>query len=711
MAHFGEVSIVATALLTLIAVWLGLFRKDAKSDDALRRIILAAATMGTVAGAVLVFLLVTHDYRVAYVRMYAARSMTLGYLVTALWGGQQGSLMFWAMLQSWCMAAVAYWFREKDERLIRVALGILGGIAVFFWLLVLTQSNPFKLNGEDPLTSSGLNPLLRNPYMVFHPPTLFLGFAGFSIPFAIGLAAMVRGRSDSEWLVPLRPFVLVAFAFLSVGNILGMVWAYEELGWGGYWGWDPVENASLMPWFTGTALVHAMMAQRRWGIMKRWTLSLIVVTWLLTIFGTFLTRSGIIQSVHAFSDATEGPYLLGIIGLVLVAFIILMIGRYKSLHPDMKVELWSRQWMFELSNWLFTAALLFVGLTTLWPLFHGLLEGEQAMVPPAFFNKWMVPIGLTLFATVGACTLLPGSKALRRPEIRRTVLSQAIVISILSAGAGLLVGIHPNLGGAMSVAPAISVGLIVFVMLSLFIQMRKSYLAGSRTRLGGQTVHLAMVLMYIGFTGAGFVTEKKANVGMGEFMYLDDVKITFLGLRSDVNYEREALFADLEVVESTGAVTLVSPARYLYHSHPKQPTSEVNILMGVKRDLFFILGETEAQTGRAVIKVLSNPLVIWIWLGGVLLVFGALLAMSRAGLRDVLQMKPAMRQRLFPLGVGAIAVAAVLLPGYLWLGVPGAIAFFGVLGLLTAFGLLMYAVVKKTTIGDGNTIEHADDGN
>ncbi|MBN2714980.1 MAG: heme lyase CcmF/NrfE family subunit [Deltaproteobacteria bacterium] len=691
----GEMLIAATVVMTLVAALVSIINNDSKQLATVKSLFLAGALTGTVAAAALVFMLVTHDYRVEYVRAYADRTMSLGYLVTALWGGHQGSLLFWAMLQSWFAAAMAYWYAEKDIRVLRVALSIMGGIAIFFWLLVLTQSNPFSQSGDDPQTSFGMNPLLRNPYMVFHPPTLFIGFAGVSVPLAAGLAVLIRGRSDNDWLQPLRPWALFAFIFLSIGNILGMVWAYEELGWGGYWGWDPVENASLLPWFTATALLHSMMAQRRWGILKRWNLSLIVVTFMLTIFGTFLTRSGIIQSVHAFADATEGPYLLGMIGLVLAAFLYLIILRFGVLSPENTYEMWSRQWMFELANWLFSAAVLFVGVATMWPFFLGVFKGEQATMTPAFFNTWMVPIGLAIFATIGACSVIPVKSGENAARARRSTLIQVAVLFAVALGAGLQVGSRSELGGMMAYAPAISVMLIVFVVGVLLLQMRRSYLSRNTTQLGGQLVHLSMAVMYVGFTGAGFVSEKTANVGPGEFMYMEDVKVTFLGMRTDANFEREAVFADLEVIYPSGRVEVVSPARYLYHSHPKQPTSEVNIRTHADRDLFFILGETDFRQGRAVIKVLSNPLVVWIWIGGIWLVIGALIAMSRGRFRELIEMKPALRRRLIPLGVGTVGTVGVLSLGVLWKGAPGAVALLGAFWLAAAFGLLANGVLGR----------------
>ena len=693
MAQLGEWIIAATVVITLVAALLSIWKNDDTFLDACKKLYLAAALMGTVAAMVLVFLLVTHDYRVEYVRLYADRTMSMGYLVTALWGGHQGSLMFWAVLQSWFAAAMAYWYSEKDRQVLQTALGIMGAMAIFFWLLVLTRSNPFVLNGKDSLAGFGLNPLLRNPYMVFHPPTLFIGFAGVSVPLAVALAVMIRNRADNDWLVALRPWVLFSFIFLSVGNILGMVWAYEELGWGGYWGWDPVENASLMPWFTATALVHSMVAQRRWGILKRWNLSLMVVTFLLTIFGTFLTRSGIIQSVHAFADATEGPYLLGVIGLILGVFIYLLARRFKSLAPENTYELWSTQWMFEVVNILFTVSVLFVGITTMWPFFVGIVKGAQAAVPPAFFNTWMVPIGLTIFATIGLCSLLPANLTHLDSRQKSVLLLQTGIPGGLALVTGVLVGPEHTLGGAMAFAPPISAALIVFVAGVTLIQLRRSYLSGNTVRLGGQLVHLAMVIMFVGFTGAGFVTEKKANVGAGEFMYLDDVKITFLGLRTEANFEREAVFADLEVSYPDGHVEVVSPARFLYRSHPNQPTSEVNIRTSAARDLFFILGETDFREGRAVVKILSNPLVIWIWIGGLWLVIGALIAMSTGGLRGLLEMPPAVRRRLVPLGIGTSVMLVVLGVGVFWKGAPGGVALLGALGIVGSFALLVRAVI------------------
>ncbi|MBN2343705.1 MAG: heme lyase CcmF/NrfE family subunit [Deltaproteobacteria bacterium] len=696
MAQFGELSIIATAVITLAASILCLWKKEDRYVDAARRLFASAALMGTVAAIVLVFLLVTHDYRVTYVRGYADRTMSLGFLVTALWGGQQGSLMFWAVLQSWFAAAMAFWLHTKDRDVFRTSMGVMGAIAIFFWLLVLTQSNPFTLNGEDPLTSFGMNPLLRNPYMVFHPPTLFIGFAGFSVPLSVAIGVLATGKIESDWLSALRPWVLFAFIFLSIGNILGMVWAYEELGWGGYWGWDPVENASLMPWFTATALVHSMMAERRWGIFRRWNLSLIVVTYLLTLFGTFLTRSGVIQSVHAFSEATEGPYLLGAIIAVLVGYIYLLSIRFKALAPNQTYDTWSKQWMFEVTNWLFVVSVLFVGIATMWPLFVEVFKNEKATVTPAFFNKWMVPIGLTLFATIGACTLLPGGKSSLSGERKKQLLMQVGALTGLAVVSGWLVGQRPSLGGAMSVAPAIAAGLAVFVAGALLIQIRKSYLGGNIVRLGGQLVHLSVVLMYIGFTGGGLVSERQANMGRGEFMYIDDAKVTFMGLRTDVNHEREAVFADLEVAYKDGHVQVVSPARYLYHSHPKQPTSEVTILTNPARDHFFILGETEFRKNRAVIKVLVNPLVFWIWVGGVLLVIGTLLAMRKGGLRELLEMNRTLRRQIVPLGIGMVVGGGVLSVGILWHGVSGGVVFLGALALVVAFWMAARSVMPPS---------------
>jgi len=614
---------------------------DRRFFEAGRNLLYAAAATSAAAALALVFLLVTHDYRVEYVRDYADRSMPLGYLITALWGGQAGSLAFWAMLQTWFTAAAAAWIGRRDLQPAPVALGFLSALQVFFLLLVLYHSDPFEPLGTLATRGVGLNPLLRNAYMAFHPPTLFIGFVGFSVPMAFALAALVQGGLDGDWLEAQRPWILFSWIFLTVGNVLGMVWAYEELGWGGYWGWDPVENASLMPWFTATALVHSAMAERRRGALRRWNIILILLTFELIVFGTFLTRSGVIQSVHAFAGSAVGPYLLGLIAITGTVTLGLVFYRFGALAPRKPLRgVLSREGLTLVGNWLFLLATVFVWIATMMPLLTDLFRGEKVTLTPEFFNRWMVPVGLLVLALLGLCSAIAW-RGLRAGELFGRIAAPLLAGVTAGCITVLAGGVAPGHSGPMALAPAISVGLLALLAVAILAELRRIVLARHRQdnpagqlgrRVGAQLVHLAMVFLFVGFTGAAFTEEDQAALAPGDHLAVAGYRIGMIGLRGDSDVERDAVFADLDVRGPDGPLGVLSPARYTYHTHPNQPTSEVVIRSSLARDVFLILGEASGSTGRAVIRVVINPLVLWIWIGGVLLVVGTLIALLRFGL-------------------------------------------------------------------------------
>ncbi|MCP4674666.1 MAG: heme lyase CcmF/NrfE family subunit [Deltaproteobacteria bacterium] len=621
-----------------------------------RKLLHAAAAASAATLLILVFLLVSHDYRVAYVRDYADRTMSLGYLVMAIWGGQQGSLLLWAVLQSWFTSAVAGLSGEQSRPLLPVALGFLAMLQVFFFGLVLFQSNPFESLGTVAAHGIGLNPLLRNPYMAVHPPTLYLGFVGFSVPTAFAISALIEGRAHENWLAPLRPWTLFAWIFLSVGNLLGMVWAYQELGWGGYWGWDPVENASFMPWLTGTALVHTAMIMKVRKTFRLWSLILTALTFLLIIFGTFLTRSGIIASVHAFAGATTGPYLLNLIVIITLLFTCLMIWRrHYFISPESSSSILSAESVFFIANCVFVLAALFVWFATMAPLFSEIFTGDKVAVTPEFFNRWMVPIGLIILVLIALCTIV-GWRTLPMKKFGRRALIPVIVGAIAALAAYALDTVAPNAVGLAAAFPIISVGLIACVttgvlreLLKILIRPRKStgHSTAGRRRLGGQLVHLAMAVLFVGFTGSAFTVEQSASLSTGKTMQVGDYTLQLLGLREDNNYERSALLADLDVRRSTDAIGVLSPARHVYHSHAGQPTSEVVIRTGLFEDLFLILGEGNPVQGWAVIRAVVNPMVVWIWVGGLILVIGTLITMIPAGWTGALSSMANQERRRF----------------------------------------------------------------
>ncbi len=697
MGSFGQLVVCVASVLSAAGGCLALIGASRPAAlAASRKMFHAAAAAATAALLILLFLLLAHDYRIAYVREYADRTMSAGYLLMAVWGGQQGSLLLWAVLQAWFTSAAAGLAVKRDRALAPIALAFLATLQLFFFLLVLYHSNPFEALGTIAKSGIGMNPLLRNPYMAVHPPTLYLGFVGFSVPMAFGLAALVEGRLRGGWLKNQRGWILFAWIFLSVGNILGMVWAYEELGWGGYWGWDPVENASFMPWLTGTALLHSVMIVDRRKMFRLFSLILIALTFILVIFGTFLTRSGVIESVHAFAGATTGPYLLGLIVCTTVTFVGLLLWRRKELSGTKPIESpLSPEGIFFIANWAFILAAAFVWFATMAPLFAEVFKGEKIAVTPEFFNQWMVPLGIIILALIGLCSIV-GWRSGSSEKIGRRAVWPTIV-GIIAAILAALAGGADNTGSGVRAAfPIIAVGSIALVATGLMREIalivaraaRRPTPGGARRRrLGGQLVHLSVALLFVGFTGSAFTEEKSANLFPGKTMRVGEYSLQFLGLREDNNYERHALLADLEVRKSNEPLGVLSPARHNYHSHPGRPTSEVVIRTGLTEDLFLILGEGDPSRGFAIIRAVVNPMIVWIWIGGILLVVGTLIALIPAGWFRAAQSGSTHRLWktlgvvLFVSAIGVsvgslrdLATAVVVLAG---LGLAGALILFG----------------------------------
>jgi cytochrome c-type biogenesis protein CcmF len=710
MALFGEIMLSVAAVLSAagLALCLGT-TPTGRRFAAGRAALYAAAAAGAVALTALVFLLVVRDYRVAYVRDYADETMSLGYLIAALWGGQQGSLALWAVLQTWFTAAAAATIGRRSQPGGALALALLAALQAFFLLVVLFECDPFAPLGTAAASGIGLNPLLRNAYMVFHPPTLFVGFVGFSVPLAHAIASLVEGDGDG-WLAGQRPWILFAWIFLTAGNALGMLWAYEELGWGGYWGWDPVENASLMPWLTGTALVHSALAEERLGALRRWNVVLVALTFTLIVFGTFLTRSGVIESVHAFAGATVGPYLLGLIAVVAVGTAGLATTRFGALRRRKPREASPlRLGLLHANNWLFLAATAFVAIATTMPLLSAAITGDKVTMTPAFYNTWMVPIGLGVLGLLGLCAAVGwavdarGRKALRR-------LGPAIGIGAAAAAiAGVALGARVELGPLMRFAPAISVGLLAFAGAVLAAALRRtvvdSRMAGrsparGRRKLGAQIVHVAVALLFVGFLGSAFSEENQGLLRPGEGLVVAGYRLDFMGLRGERDVAREAVIADLDVRGPGGAVGVMSPARHTYHSHPDQPTSEVAIDRGFGGDLFLILGETDEEGDAAVIRAVVNPLVAWIWIGAALLVLGGVVALMRpAWFADLVEMRQEVRERLAaPVLAVAACVCAVAGAGAIW-DVATAVAAVG--GLALAVALYHVASALRSLLEPG----------
>lgn len=636
----------------------------------------AFATSGLVLFSVLLltYAFVTHDFRIRYVSHYSDRSMPTVYLITSLWGGQDGSLLWWSLLLAAYTAGCVAWLKGRYRPLQPYIIATLMVIISFFMVLMLFAANPFEASiaGARP-DGDGLNPLLQNYWMIIHPPALYTGFVGCSVPFAFGVAALVTGRLDSEWIIAVRKWMLFAFLFLSIGNVLGMAWAYEELGWGGFWAWDPVENAACLPWFTASAFVHSTMIQERRNMLKVWNVFLICLTFTLTIFGTFLTRAGIITSVHSFAQSDIGRYFLWFIGLVVAVSVGLTIWRLPLLRGKAQIEsVASREAMFVVNNWALLGGMSFIFCATMYPKLSE-LWGENTTVGPAFFNRWMGPIGLTIFLLMGLAPLFGWRKtsddALKkaaRAPVGAAVLTMALHLALgKQFGYAAIVEKDPMFPGAIgtllqkiaSAAPLITIALVAFnvaVIVQEFArgvaarqrsaEQRKEHegtltalfrlVDKSRRRYGGYIVHLGICCMFVGFVGTAWNIDQENSLAPGETAKIGRFELTYLGSRmcpgnpacskaEQADLSKRMIFADLDVKRDGVSLGRVSPAKFIYHKSPDGPTTEVAMMRSPREDLYTIVGTVNPETKRATFKFHVNPFVSWVWIGLLVLITGA----------------------------------------------------------------------------------------
>jgi cytochrome c-type biogenesis protein CcmF len=634
----------------------------------------AYATAGLIALGVLVlaYAFVTHDFRVRYVTRYSDRSMPMAYLVAALWGGQDGSLLWWSFLLAGYTSACVFWLKGKYRQLQPYVIATLMVIMSFFAILMLFAANPFEANlAGAKLDGEGLNPLLQNYWMAIHPPCLYMGFVGCSVPFSFAIAALVTGRLDNEWIVAVRKWMLFAWLFLSIGNALGMAWAYEELGWGGYWAWDPVENAACLPWFGASAYVHSTMIQERRNMLKIWNVFLIAVTFLLTIFGTFLTRAGLISSVHAFAQSDIGIFFVWFMVFVAAFTIGLIMWRLPQLRSRGQIEaVLSREAAFVVNNWLLLGIATFILLATIFPRISEWLWHETVTVGPPFFNRWMAPLGLTLLFLMGVGPLFGWRKTSGVSLKRAFAFPSAVAAAtlVLHAAFGRALGFpalvpndafYPGIAGLVlqkvgSAAPALTVLLAAFnfsvvgqefyrgVAARRLKHAEESVLVAlgrvidkSRRRYGGYIVHLGIGLMFIGFTGRAWGVEHEVSLSPGDQHDIAGYTMTYRGPRMEVDPAKRMIFADVDVERDGRSLGRLSPARFIY-TKAGQPTTEVSIRRGLRDDLYLVVGMIDPQSKRATLRFHVNPLVSWVWIGVLLLISGACVSLwPEVRLREV----------------------------------------------------------------------------
>jgi cytochrome c-type biogenesis protein CcmF len=592
-----------------------------------------------VATGILEHALITGNYSIRYVQRVATTQQPLAYKIAAYWGGLDGSIMFWVFLLGLFGAAAVYINRERYRELIPYVVSVIAATEMFFILLMIVHNNPFStFLTTPPADGVGMSPLLENFYMAIHPPSLYLGFVSMTIPFAFGIAALITGHLDDSWLRAVRRWTMVGWMFLSIGLGLGMLWAYEELGWGGYWGWDPVENAALLPWFTATAFLHSLMVQERRGMLRVWNVTLVILTFFLTIFGTFMTRSGVVQSVHAFGEDRELAMLFTIFMVALLVFSFgLVIYRLPLLRARNELDSWaSREAAFLANNWILVFSAFFVLFATMYPTLSEALRGERLTVGPPFFNKWMLPVGLVLLLLTGIGPLLAWRKSTLENMAQQflwPVLAAVVTcVAVYAAGfrvwssmicfalcAWVLVTIVQEFVRGAGVRRQTTGTDLFTAFVGLF--------GRSRRRYAGYIVHLGIVLMFFGFAGEGFKLEQDMNLTVGQQATVGRFTVRHDALRVTADAQKQMVTGHVTVTAEGKALGTMLPAKWFFEKRPEEPTTEVAIRRAIGQDLYIVLAGFDVADQSALYKVTVNPLVNWVWLGLGLMVVGCIIAM------------------------------------------------------------------------------------
>ena len=582
------------------------------------------------ASAALVQAFVGDDFGVVFVWENSSSDLPLFYKVSAFWGGMDGSLLFWEVVLAGMSALVAYLYQRTNREVIPYVIVTLNIIHVFLLLLLVTYSNPLATQLPVPLEGRGLNPLLQHPAMVYHPPMLYLGYIGFSIPFAFAMGSLVRGKLDNEWVVTTRRWTLFAWYFLTMGQMLGGQWAYEELGWGGYWAWDPVENAAFMPWLTGTAFLHSVMLQEKRNMMKVWNMVLIIVTFSLSILGTFIVRSGVLNSVHAFAQSEVGPAFLIFIALAMVVAFTLLFKRIKLLESRHTAEnLISKESSFLLNNLLFVGIAFTVFLGTVFPLLAEAIRGTKLSVQGPFFNTIAAPLGIALLALIGVCTLI----AWRHSSWRSLVRNFRIPLGGALVAVGFAFAMGVTHGGALAVfAAAAFTATVLTLDFSKAVIVRKHQgdyawpeaalqtVMRNQQRYGGMVLHWGVVFVFIGLAGNYFSREYNLTIPQGRTATAGEYQLLFKGFKSYQENNAQLRAAEIELYRDGELLETLLPAQSKYPTSA-EPLTEVAIRRTIAHD-FYLAMASENEDGSVTLRVLINPLVVWAWMGFPLFTLG-----------------------------------------------------------------------------------------
>jgi cytochrome c-type biogenesis protein CcmF len=640
IVYFSDLGTIALilaigfAVYTIVVAVLGATRAMPQLIVSAKRSSLVVTGCLLLASSALVVSFLVHDFGVRYVAQQSSLSMPWYFTTAAFYGGQEGSLLYWALMLSVFSAIFIFTAKRAPAALVPYVMATLMGIETFFLIVLVTVSSPFTRVAAPPADGNGLNPLLMDPGMLIHPPMLLMGYMSFSVPFAFAVAAMLSGRLNSEWLRSIRRWTLAAWSIQTVGLLLGAWWAYHVLGWGGYWGWDPVENAALLPWLTATAFLHSTMVQERRGMLKVWNLCLVIASFALSIFGTFEVRSGIISSVHSFAYSAIGSYFLVFLVIVIAFSLGLFVFRLPKLRPEQEFDsVVSREGVFLLNNLLLVGIAFATLWGTLFPLISAAFRRQTMTVGPPFYNQVAGPLFAVLILAMGVGPLLAWRRT--SPNALWRNLSVPLVLAALCAVILPILGITDvaaNIGFTVCAFTAAA------ILYELWRGARVRHAHGEaypvavymlfkryRQRYGGYVVHLGLVLLAVGVIGSQFFqVQREVTLKAGQETSIADYRLLYIGNIDAKRTGQESVYSQIEIWHNGQLQRYIYPGRTFYRNFDNQPASQISITTFGLTDLYVVLSDWNGA-GQATIRMFINPLVSLIWYGGLLMLLGGIL--------------------------------------------------------------------------------------
>lgn len=639
MYLIGNITIylgIIIAAYALIANMIGIKKHNQKWLESARGAVLSLVFISLLASFLLLYFLGTSQFQFEYVASYTSLNLPMVYKLTAFWAGNAGSLLLWAVLL--CLyTGILVFSKEKRNPMMPYVSSILLLNILFFFTVMAFGGNPFAMTETIPADGKGLNPMLQHPGMILHPVTLYLGYVGLAVPFAFAIGALILRRMDAEWIKLTRRWTITAWLFLTLGNIIGGWWAYLELGWGGYWAWDPVENASFLPWLTVSAFLHSVMIQERKGMLKTWNISLIILSYILTLFGTFLVRSGVLTSVHAFGSGPLGTYFLIFMAFMMLFSIYIVMTRYQLIKKEsIPIESYfSKESSFLLNNLILVTGAFAVFWGSMYPLISETVTGTKINVGAPYFDAVMAPILLILILLMAVCPLIAWQKATVERFIKNAIwpLSAGIVTAIIL----IILGIK----GALAIIGLASTIFMFATHVQEFVQGTRARMKATKEnmvkaifkltrknqrRYGGYIVHIGIALIAVGVISSHAYSEEiLKTVNLGESITIGDYELTFKGLTEHTDKGNGIVVADIGTVYRGKDLGTVKPEKVFYESWP-EPSTEVAIKTNWKEDLYLVLSSWESRE-KITLQVKVNPFVSWIWAGGIMMIIGTAVAL------------------------------------------------------------------------------------